>query len=357
VKPLPEASLREGLEHALTPPGAFYTDPSRLAPERTRIFWGTWQWVGRLADLGKAGDYFTTEVAGEPVLVLRNSAGDVGAFHNVCAHRAGPVAQGAGCRPVLQCGYHGWTYTLEGRLLRAPEMEGVQGFESAAFGLRPLRASTWGPFVFVNVDGQAPPLLEWLEGIPARLERFTLDRMTLVERRSYEVRCNWKVYVDNYVEGYHIRIVHPAVMREVDYAQYRVLTYGSYSEAIAPLRQGAPADGKARHYPPGAEVGDVAYLWLFPNLMLSVYPGNLQLNLVEPDGPDKTRVRFEWYGQDAGTDGATTDAIRKAVDLADVVQHEDIAICEAVQRGLQSVAYTRGRYSVKRENGVFHFHH
>ena len=199
-----------------------------------------------------------------------------------------------------------------------------------------FRSDTWGPFVFVNVGGQAPPLLDWLEGMPARLERFPLDRMALVERRSYDVRCNWKVYVDNYVEGYHIPIVHPSLMREVDYARYRVLTFGSYSEAVAPLRNTSE---------------DVAYLWLFPNLMLNAYPGNLQLNLVEPDGPEKTRVRFEWYATDAAA-----GAIGKAIDLAEVVQREDIAICEAVQRGLRSIAYTRGRYSVKRENGVFHFH-
>ena len=346
--------MSEDLAHALTPQGDFYTDPFRLARERTHIFFDTWQWAGRLADLAKPGDYFTTTVTGEPLLVLRDTAGGVRAFHNVCAHRAGPVAEGAGCRAVLQCGYHGWTYALEGQLLGAPEMEGVVDFDRAAFGLRPVRVSTWGPFVFVNVDGRAPPLLDWLEGIPARLERFPLEGMTLVERRSYEVRCNWKVYVDNYVEGYHIPIVHPALMREVDYARYRVLTFGSYSEAVAPLRRGSESGGP-RSYPPDAEASDVAYLWLFPNLMLNVYPGNLQLNLVEPDGPERTLVHFEWYAMEAGTDAAR-ERIRKAVDLAEVVQREDTAVCEAVQRGLQSIGYTRGRYSVKRENGVFHFH-
>jgi choline monooxygenase len=176
--------------------------------------------------------------------------------------------------------------------------------------------------------------------------------MRLVERRDYVVACNWKVYVDNYLEGYHIPIVHPALFRELDYASYRTETFEHVSLQLSPLRRG----GENRHYAaPEEQAGEALYFWVFPNLALNLYPDSVSTNLIVPLGPEKTLTIFEWFLTDPGR-AADREAVRKAVDFSDAIQREDIAICEAVQRGLRSRTYDRGRFSVRRENGVHHFH-
>jgi choline monooxygenase len=177
-----------------------------------------------------------------------------------------------------------------------------------------------------------------------------LERLRLRKRVDYEVACNWKAYVDNYLEGYHIPIVHPALFRELDYKAYRVETSRFSSRQHAPLRrEGAVFAG-------GTDGADAAlYYWVFPNLMLNLYPGNLQVNLVLPLGPERTLTRFEWYVEEP-LEPPAAEAFERSVALSEQVQREDTEICEAVQRGLRSATYRQGRYSVQRENGVHHFH-
>jgi choline monooxygenase len=335
---------------ASTPPARWYHDPARLEREHQRVFGRTWQLAGAAAALREPGDFLTLEVGREPLLVVRGGDGALRALSNVCRHRAGPVAKGAGHRAVLQCGYHGWTYGLDGRLLSAPEFEGVRGFDPATVVLPAVRVESWGGFVFVNLDAAAPPLADFLGPIVEQTRTMGLERLRLRKRVDYEVACNWKAYVDNYLEGYHIPIVHPALFRELDYKAYRVETDRLSSRQHAPLRrEGAVFAG-------GTEGSDAAlYYWIFPNLMLNLYPGSLQLNLVLPLGPERTLTRFEWYVEEP-LDPAAAEAFERSVALSEQVQREDIEICEAVQRGLRSATYRQGRYSVRRENGVHHFH-
>jgi len=343
--PLPE--IEPDLARAATLPSAWYLDPSALAREREAVFGRTWQLAARLDELRSPGDFVTTDVAGEPVLVVRG-AERLRAMSAVCRHRAGPVASGSGNRRSFRCGYHGWTYDLEGRLLAAPEFEGVVGIDRDKVRLPEFRLENWGPFAFVNLDDDAVPLAEWMKEIVARAAAFQLGNLHRAEGREYLVHCNWKVYVDNYLEGYHIPIVHPALFRELDYARYRVEAYDSACAQIAPMRRG----GEGRQYAdPAEQEKGAAYFWVFPNLMLSLYPDNLQVNLVRPEGHERTRVLFEWY-----VAGGGERRLLSALELAEQVQREDAAICEAVQRGLASRTYDRGRYSVARENGVHHFH-
>jgi phenylpropionate dioxygenase-like ring-hydroxylating dioxygenase large terminal subunit len=151
---------------------------------------------------------------------LSHTSGEIRAFSNVCRHRAGSVAEGCGNRQTLQCAYHGWTYGLDGRLLGTPEFDGVEDFDRQRFGLVPLPAATWGPFVFVNTDGKAPPLAQTLGEIVRETDGLGLEGLRLCERRIYDIACNWKVYVDNYLEGYHVPMAHPGLFRELDYAEY-----------------------------------------------------------------------------------------------------------------------------------------
>lgn len=355
------------IESAFTLESRFYTDPATLDLEKSRIFLRTWQLVGTLAQacgevngmprtIADPETFFTTDVVGEPVVIVRDKQGVLRAFSNVCRHRAGPVAQGNGCKNVLRCGYHGWTYTLDGRLIGTPDVDGVEFFDRSTMGMVPLRCETWEQFILVNFDPNAEPLSDYLGKIPGQSRGFQFTGLELAERRDYVIDCNWKVYVDNYLEGYHIPIAHPGLMREIDYTQYRTDTFRYYSQQFAPIRALKPSDSAVRTYAPGAgTLKEALYFWIFPNLMLNIYPDNISTNLIVPLSHDKTLTIFEWFFHDAKSEAAR-ERIQRAIAFSDEVQQEDIGLCRAVQRGLHSSTYDRGRYSPKRENGVHHFH-
>lgn len=343
------------IARASTIPARLYNDPVYLELERERVFAHTWQLVGRVDQVAETGQFFTAEIGNDAIVVVRD--GDqLRGFYNICLHRAGPVASGCGKRQTLQCRYHGWTYRLDGSLLRAPEMEGVEHFRADDMHLVPIAVARWGPLVFANLDRKAPPLLEVLEDIPGRVAPFHCESMRWVMRKEYHLACNWKVYVDNFLEGYHLPMVHPGLHRELDYDQYRVEPHRYYSIQHAPLRP-VTHDAAARQYDPGAtDVPEAVYVWLFPNVMLNVYLGQMQTNVVLPVSHDRTTVVFEWYADDPPADLATDPRWSRLISFSDEIQEEDIQICEVVQRNLRSRVYDRGRYSAARENGVHHFH-
>lgn len=333
------------LASAETLPSRCYTDPAILPLEQARLFSRSWQWVGNLDQLSGPGSRFPATMADEPLLVVKDGEDRLRAFSAVCRHRAGRVG---GEGKTLKCAYHGWTYDLNGRLLGTPEFEGVKGFDRAACALPEFRAEAWGPWIFVNLDPAAPALSAVLGEILAETAAWPLDRLRRVHARDYDLACDWKVYVDNYLEGYHIPVAHPELFRQVDYGAYRVETRAWHS------RQHAPVKGAGTLYHRDLAEGqapEALYYWVFPNLMVNVYPDHVQLNLIQPLGPGRCRTHFAWFVDEG-----------RALDLADNlafsdrVQQEDIALCEAVQQGLASTTYDRGRYSVSRENGVHHFH-
>jgi choline monooxygenase len=258
------------------------------------------------------------------------------------------VAKGSGKKPVLQCGYHGWTYSLEGQLLRMPEMEGIECFERENVSLPTFQIAEWNGLLFVNLDAAAATLEAFLGGLVSDMPANDYSAFRLTARKDWELSCNWKVYVDNYLEGYHIPIVHPGLFRELDYANYRTETKGNYSIQIAPTR-------RTERIRVAAGDSQVRYFWLYPNLMLNVYPDNFSTNLIVPLGPHRTRTIFEWYFRDPDAVKTKSD-VAETIAFSDEIQVEDIEICEAVQRGLQSRTYDSGRYSPARENGVHHFH-
>ena len=336
------------LEFAETIPASYYTDAAVLERERRSIFGRTWQLACRAEQVSEAGQFVATTVAGEPLLIVRGADGKLRALSNVCRHRAGPVAVGEGKRPLLQCGYHGWTYSLDGRLRTTPEFDGVKCFDANAMSLPEFRVETWNALVFVQLESDAPTLALFLGDLTDHLSARDVSGYGLAGRKEWELDCNWKVYVDNYLEGYHIPIVHPGLFREIDYPRYRTETRGNYSIQHAPLRN----PDRIRTETDGAEV---EYFWIYPNLMLNVYPDNFSTNLIVPLGPGRTRTIFEWYFRDP-SHPAVKERFADTVAFSDEIQLEDIAICEAVQRGLQSSTYESGRYSPSRENGVHHFH-
>ena len=347
------------LSRAQTIPARWYLEPDFLTAEKERVFWRTWQPVARSEDLLRGGDYVTCELLGEPLVIARTVEGGLNAFYNVCRHRAARVAQGKGNRKSLQCQYHGWTYGLDGRLRRAPEFDGVQEWQAEQVCLQSVQVAEWHPFVYVNLDPAALPLQSFLEPIAAEVRErgFNVANMRLAERRDYTVDCNWKVYVDNYLEGYHIPIAHPGLFRELDYDQYRVQTFAHYSKQHAPMRPASDVtvhDRDRRYLRTEAEE-EALYYWVFPNVMLNFYPDNLQMNIILPLDHERTLTIFEWYFEQPGS-GPGWESMQQSVAFSDQVQKEDIALCEMVQQGLRSRSYDAGRFSVKRENGVHHFH-
>jgi len=338
------------LARAGTIPARWYTDPAFLQAERDRVFGATWQPVGRAADVSQPGSFVAGDVAGEPVVVVRGSDNHLRAFSNVCRHRGSTLVEGSGSASVLKCPYHGWTYSLDGRLFGQPEFEGVENWDRSKICLPEFRVETWGPFVFVNQDPHAPSLQQVMETIPQEAAGIGchLDKLRFACRRDYVLNCNWKVYIDNYLEGYHLPTAHPGLFRELDYSQYRVEPHRYYSAQIAPIRVKGK-DGGTRRYEFSDSSQGALYYWIFPNFMLNIYPDNMSSNIILPLGHDKTLTIFEWFAYGKEVEQAT-------IDFSDEIQQEDIRICEAVQRGLHSRYYSTGRFSVKRENGVHHFH-
>jgi choline monooxygenase len=351
--PLESLQIDSDISRAWTLPSHLYTEPAVFAAEKERIFARSWQVVGHRDQAAKPGDYFTIELMGEPLLIVRGTDGKLRGFYNVCRHRAGPPAEGCGSRKLFRCGYHGWTYDLDGSLISATEIQGVEGFRPEDFALVPVLVEEWFNLIFVNLDEDSRPLRESLGELPKQAEKFHFTGMKLFERRTYDMKCNWKTYVDNYLEGYHLPSVHPGLNRELDFNAYVVEPYARYVRQFSPIRGAQPGDTAPRRYAEARDNLTTDYFWIFPNWMLNCYPDNVSLNIVLPVGPGRSLAIFEWYLPEK-EHGAP--AAKASVEFSDQIQVEDVAICERVQKNLGSRSYSRGRFSVTQEKGVHAFH-
>ncbi len=340
------------LERARTIPSAWYFDEEIYRAECRKVFGAGWQAAGRVEQVAELGSFLTTAIAGEPILVVRDERGTLRAFHNVCRHRAAQVINApCGKASRLRCRYHGWTYDLAGKLRGTPEFDGVLDFPKEDNGLVPLAVDTWGPLVFVHAETPGQTLTDFLNPFPGRTAGLGIDQLRFAGRRDYVLECNWKVFVDNYQDGgYHVNTVHPGLAGAIDYAHYRNEILGNTCVQIGPLKPAADATvGKVRT---GA---NAYYWWIFPNLMVNLYQGVMDTNLVLPLGPDRCQVVFDFYF--AQTEGAQAQKyIAESIAVAHQIQMEDQGVCEEVQRGLKSRSYDTGRFSVKREAGGYHFH-
>ena len=338
------------LAHATALPAHFYVDAGANERDARAVFARHWQLACHASRLAGVGDHVVLEIAGVPIIVLRSDADTIRAFHNVCRHRAGPLARcdGLGAK-VLRCKYHGWTYGLDGQLKAATEMKDVEDFDVSSIHLPEARVQLWQGLVFVAL-GEAPPFDQLVDGIDARLGvNHDLASLQFHHRTHYDVACDWKAYVDNYLEGYHVPHIHPELNKLLDYRSYVTTTMLWHSLQFSPLESGDGLYGS----------GEALYYFIYPNTMLNILPGRLQTNRVLPLGPGRCRIEFDFYYRaPAGADDAEAAAARRAADLAfsDEVQLEDVTICEDVQRGLASGSYEAGRLNPLRENAVHHFH-
>jgi len=343
---------RAPLSQASTIPAAWYVDPRVAELERLNLFSKTWQLVARTDQLRAPGQFVSTTVAGEPIVVVRGNDNVLRAFFNVCRHHAAAVVtQSCGQVSLLHCPYHGWNYGLDGALKGMPEFEGVENFDRAQNGLIPIRVETWECFVFANLDDHAPPLAEFLGGLAQRVAPLGIGKLHYFDRRTYNLHCNWKVFVDNFLDGgYHVPHLHKGLSSVLDYKQYTIENEDRYCLQSSPMvaSDEDAATGAARK-------GDRAwYFWQHPNLMINCYEGYMDTNLVIPVDVDHCHVIFDFYFADISE--ASREYNEQSVNVGNRVQEEDLGICEDVQRGLKSRAYQAGRLSVRREAGEQLFH-
>jgi choline monooxygenase len=341
------------LPDAHTIPASWYTDPRIAQLELQNVFSRAWQAVGRTEQVEKPGQYVTASVAGEPVVAVRGSDGKSRAFYNVCRHHAMTVMnEPCGHAQHMRCPYHGWTYNLEGELRGMTEFEGVCNFDRAQNGLVPIRVETWENFVFVNLDPHAASLPEFLGALVDLAKPLGFGGLQFVERRSYTLNCNWKVYVDNFLDGgYHVPHMHKGLNSVLDYTNYTIENVDRCCVQSSPVAVDKSSEASAA----ATRKGDRAYyFWQYPNFMLNWYEGYLDTNLVLPLGVDRCEVIFDFYFGD--TRESQMPYIRESMGVSERVQQEDIIICAGVQRGLSSRAYQSGRLSVRREAGEHLFH-
>ncbi len=341
------------LDRAWTIPAPWYTDTPIAELERKAVFGRTWQAVGRADQVVEAGHYFTAEVAGEPLVVVRGEDGQLRAFLNVCRHHAAAVAtEEMGKTSHFRCPYHGWTYATDGSLKGMPEFDGVCDFDISRQGLSPVRVEAWEKFIFVNLDPAAGSLNEFLGALVDQVRPLGLDGLHFLERRSYELACNWKVFVDNYLDGgYHVPHVHKGLNAVLDYSHYTIENAGRCCIQSSPMKSSSQADAATAATRKGERT---YYFWQYPNFMINWYEGIMDTNLVLPVDADHCRVIFDFYfGQTAAEHEVYN---RQSIQVSDRIQDEDVRICLSVQRGLKSRGYVAGRLSVRREAGEHLFH-
>jgi choline monooxygenase len=340
------------LSEASTIPAPWYVDARIADLETQSVFGKTWQLVGRIEQVEKPGQFVSAVVAGEPIVVVRGNDGLLRGFFNVCRHHAAKVVtESCGQASLLHCPYHGWNYGLDGSLKGMPEFDGVKGFERQQNGLLPVKADTWEKFVFVNLDPQATPLHEFLGGLVKRVAPLGVAKLHYFDSRVYDIHCNWKVFIDNYLDGgYHVPHLHKGLSSVLDYKEYTIENEDRYCLQSSPMVSSNEdaATGATRK-------GDRAwYFWQYPNLMINCYEGYMDTNLVLPVDVDHCRVIFDFYFGDVSEAAQAYNQQSVAVGVR--VQDEDLGICEDVQRGLKSRAYGAGRLSVRREAGEHLFH-
>jgi len=340
------------LSEASTIPAPWYVDARIAELEARTVFSKSWQMVGRVEQVQKPGQFVTASVVGEPILVVRGNDGVLRAFFNVCRHHAAAVVtEPCGQASILRCPYHGWNYGLDGSLKGMPEFDGVANFERQQNGLVPVKAETWEKFVFVNLHAQVAPLTEFLGGLVKRVAPLGVSKLHYFDSCVSDIHCNWKVFVDNYLDGgYHVPHLHKGLNSVLDYKQYTIEIQDRYCLQSSPMvaSDDDSATGATRK-------GDRAwYFWQYPNLMIDCYEGYMDTILVLPTDVDRCRVIFDFYFGDVSD--ARQEYNQQSVAVCARVQDEDLGICEAVQRGLKSRAYRAGRLSVRREAGEHLFH-
>ena len=362
---------RDHGEHlsATTPAGPFYADEPLFRKELERFFYRSWLNVGREEQIPQPGDFLTREIGDESVILVRGTDGRARAFYNVCRHRGTRLveaAEGHKLRSIV-CPYHGWTYSPEGTLVGAPHTDGLVDFTKDDRGLVPIRLESWGGFIWLNLDPEAPALRDEFGRFFAKFDRFPLAELRLAARKTYEVRANWKILVENYQECYHCAPIHPELNRITPYFSGEVHDYfvdgarmtpfsGGYME-FAKDYQSMTWTGYTTRAPLAGmrdeDLRRIYYYAVFPNLLFSLHPDFLMIHRAWPHATDRSTIECEFYFDPRAMAGSGFDP-SDAVELWDLINRQDWAVCEKTMKGVRSRSFVGGRYS-EQEPQVYDF--
>ena len=373
------AHTRRPVELAETLLPEAYSSDEFFAIERERVFRTSWVAVGCAAEVRERGNVLVTEVGGRSIFVTRNGDGDLRAFYNVCRHRGTRLLASDECeiKRFIRCPYHSWAYDLDGRCVGTPlftgsdippdqqsvfDMEGVKGFDKADYGLLPVAVDSWGPLVFVNLDGKAGPLAEQLGDLPERTSGYRLPEWEIARVNHYEIAANYKLVAENFVEYYHLPWVHPGLVQVSPVeAHHRWQGPGMYSgfctSPIAPdtdragWQRGLPAVG-------GLSPDDAIsarFAWLFPNVAVNVLPNHLFVILARAISPRLTHETTYLLMHPESSASKDSEQVDALVKFWDEVNREDIEIVERVQDGLDSTPFPAGRMCYRFEEPVHRF--
>lgn len=354
------ATLAEDLHAGSTLPLSWYASPEVHDAEAAKIFRTAWHYVGHLGQLSSPGDFVTTELAGVPIIVTRDTDGTLHALHNVCRHRGAEVVlEAAGNKRRLQCHYHAWTYGLDGALRAAPRADREDCFVKENLGLRKASVDTWGPFVFAHLDAAAPPLLDTLGIVPELVAATGVDVDTLRfhSRVEYDVACNWKVAMENFLECYHCPTAHPGFSDVLDtrLEAYDLVIEPTFAWQNGPLRPQPPAvpPRETGYTGRDGEVPEGRYFAIWPSLKININPGlqNVSIGPMTPTSPGSCHGLLDYF---FGAD-VTEEWIADMFDFDNEVGDEDRVLIESVQKGVRSGSLDTGRIMLSSEKLISGF--
>ncbi len=331
----------------------YFVSEAVFEKEQERIFSNHWLCVGHQSQLAAAGDYFLVEAAGESLIVLRDRTSRFRAFYNVCRHRGTRMCEEASGRfsQVIQCPYHAWTYTLDGKLAGAPHMDKVEEFDRAEYSLHAVNLELWEGFLFLNLDPDARRLSKTFAALEEKFSHWNLPMLRSAKRIEYDVRANWKLIFENYSECYHCPLVHPALSKLTPYdSAENDLIEGPFLGGFMPITKGKSLtmSGNACALPVGDIKAEdhhrVFYYSIFPNMLLSLHPDYVMVHQIRPRSPDRTIICCDWLFH-ADAFGRADFKPDDAVEFWDMTNRQDWHVCELSQRGIGSRAYQPGPYS------------
>lgn len=351
------AGVREPVERAFTLPPHCYTSEAWYRREVERVFLKDWVMVGRAEQVPEPGDYMRLDYVGEPILVARDDQGTIRAMSAACRHRGTEVVAGRGNCRAFQCPYHGWTYNLRGELIGAPDMHEVERFDRRDWGLVPIRTELWGAFIFVNFDPDADPLMARLAEVADRFRTHRFEEMRVTRQWAARLNCNWKCWLENSREGYHVKIVHKETYRRF----YRGWSAPNWRMAGRPgvyeLMSGTNDDGLYLPRDPvfpvieGLSQEDLEtthFLIFYPTLCLNITPSHLAFHQILPEGPEwSTIITWMCFPQRTIERADFEEEAKRYYEIPEMFIPEDRAIAETMQRGLRARLGRPGRFALE----------
>jgi phenylpropionate dioxygenase-like ring-hydroxylating dioxygenase large terminal subunit len=328
----------------------YFVSPDLFAEEEEKIFSKQWMLVGHQSQLAEAGDYFVAVVADESLIVVRDQRSVIHGFYNVCRHRGTRLKEDAcGHASAIQCPYHAWTYGLDGRLIGAPHMDQIPGFDKADYSLHAVNLALWEGFIFVNLAKSATPLEEWFAPLNGKFSHWNMSILRPAKRIEYDVKANWKLMFENYSECYHCPGVHPMLSKVSPYdSAENDLTEGPFLGGFMKINKGAglTMSGRACALPVGKieNLQEVFYYSIFPNTLLSLHPEYVMVHQLWPQSPERTLILCDWFFHPDAFNRSDFKP-EDAIEFWDMTNRQDWHVCELSQQGIASRAYESGPYS------------